>query len=244
MDPLACFQHLIIFSPHYDDAFLSLGGYLGYCHPSKQITVVVVFGRSNHVWGQDVGNELVAYASAVRAHEEATNVQRINASLIVCDHAEALVRGYRRRDGDAGRYPIQVDDALDEACRQAVDADVATIVHRHPAALHLFPLAIGRHVDHALVRGVADCNQLAGSHIAYYEDLPYACREPATGDRVSQMNCILLPVDPAAKVKFIRTYASQGAQKWADEVLRYMSSLRGEPGHSAERLWLPNDATH
>jgi len=238
-DPLTRFQHLVIYSPHFDDAFLSLGGYLGYCYSLKRISVVIIFGRSNRIYKQDVSGGLIEHASAIRAGEEAGNIRRINAELIIFDNEEAVLRGYQRRNDCTGGYPIDVDDRLDAATRETVYAQISAMVRHHRDALHLFPLGIGGHVDHVLVRDVTVGEPALESSIAYYEDLPYAFRSNAKLDFASEMSSLLLPVDIGAKVAFVSSYKSQQATKWIDDILSYMSSIGGLPGSHSERIWLP-----
>lgn len=238
-DPLSHFQHLVIYSPHFDDAFVSLGGYLGYCYRFKRISVVIIFGRSNRIYKQDVSGELIEHASEMRASEEARNIRRINAELIIFSNEEAVLRGYRRRNDGTGGYPIEVDDMLDAATRETVYAQISAMVLHHRDALHLFPLGIGGHVDHVLVRDVTVREPTLESSIAYYEDLPYAFRPNANMDFAFEMSSLLLPVDVGAKVAFVRSYKSQQATKWVDGILSYMSSIGGLPGSHSERIWLP-----
>jgi len=126
------------------------------------------------------------------------------------------------------------------------------------AATFYAPLALGRHVDHQLLRRAV---RLAGLNPAWYEDFPYVGSESAleSGDvrtaacRVAQLvGCrstglrqVLVPFDPDLRAQAMRAYRSQLGAVFGseEEMLEEMTAFlpRGTDGSPAERLWFPED---
>jgi|JFJP01.1.fsa_nt_gi hypothetical protein len=239
-DILADFAHIIVYSPHYDDAFLSLGGYLAYCsnNLNKKITVIILFGKTNNIDNVDVCENKVDYASCIRRAEEEKNIELINGKLIVYDNLEAVLRGHSRRKNCTNSYPNNFSDSIDKYCLETINCQISHIVNNNKYALHLFPLAIGDHVDHTIVNNCSKNEYLKSINIGFYEDLPYACRNYYTDKIFKDLIPVILPVKIEDKLNFIANYKSQNANKWIDEILEYMSLLNINEGEYSERIWL------
>lgn len=105
------------------------------------------------------------------------------------------------------------------------------------------PLAVGRHVDHRIVRRAAEG---CGRDLTYYEDFPYA----EDSERVKaalgcwQWRAELVPLSPEAleaKIAAIARYRSQVSTFWDDKQdlaasVRAFAERTGE-GVTAERYW-------
>lgn len=167
-------MRVLVLSPHYDDAPLSLGqslvdGLLA----RHRVTVGVVFSRSNWtVWFHPTRSRW-PLATAIRRSEETVNAARFRYRLRFGGLEETVLRtgiiaseSFLNADFD----PTAPDAAEALAAVQTV---VDTWAPRFDVLLA--PLGLGDHVDHQLVREAAHRAQEAGRVVAFYEDRPYAC---------------------------------------------------------------------
>jgi LmbE family N-acetylglucosaminyl deacetylase len=235
---------LVVLSPHLDDAVLSCGALMDHARTRMPVTVATLFTEaglppytlSARAYLRQTGaHDAEQLYRARRAEDRAV----LDGAAINCIHTgltEALFRRRARPLLDlfprAGRlmpelchiYPtyrlhisggrISPYDAA--ALRGVLDA----IDHLAPASsgLLLAPLAVGRHVDHVLVRTAAE---LSRKRVAYYSDFPYNMRhlaDPAFVERNA-----LLPMvwarGLAAKPALIRGYRTQsGALFRGDQI--------------------------
>lgn len=162
---------VLVLSPHYDDAPLSLGQSM---HDGElrrhRVTVGVVFGRSNWTRWFHPKRWRWPIASAIRGGEEARNAARFRYRVRVSSLEESILRtgDLRSESFLDGSFVAAESDALDAVSAQlrkwVVDYDVVAA-----------PLGIGDHVDHQLVAEAARRLMDAGTPMAFYEDRPYAC---------------------------------------------------------------------
>lgn len=240
-DPLGEHKQIVIYSPHYDDAYLAMGGYLGCClNMEKRITNVIIFGRSNRIYKQDMPREKWEHASRIRLNEEKRNQEILRAELIVFPNNEALLRGYSRRQNSITRYPIIVNHDIDAVTRRVIAEQISSVLDKNQTALHLFPAAIGDHVDHQLVSPLV--GMLPDLQVAWgvYEDQPYASKLISPID-LAPLQSVVLPVDMDKKELFIHSYRSQDAANWVPKIFLYMKTLSAETGVAAERIWLNSE---
>jgi LmbE family N-acetylglucosaminyl deacetylase len=117
-----------------------------------------------------------ADAMAVRRAEEERYAYLVEASVVFLDLPDAVFRGY---DGDA-----QLLGAVREDDAPAYELVRREIVRLEPQMVY-FPLAVGNHVDHQLVREVGLALLAEGrrwvmpgpsfvGRLSFYEDFPYA----------------------------------------------------------------------
>lgn len=167
-------MRVLIVSPHYDDAPLSLGqsmvdGELA----QHRVTVGVVCSKSNWtIWFHPTRRRW-PLASAIRVTEELWNGLRF---------------GYRVRLGGVEETPLRtgrlenetfLDPSFDASAPESAEAlaPVEAVLRRWAGDhdLVIAPLSLGDHVDHQLCREAARRLMLDGVAVAFYEDRPYAC---------------------------------------------------------------------
>ena len=136
----------IIFSPHIDDAFFSLGGsILKWKSEGEEVVVVDVFSKSNFTFE---GLKEVDEVTQLRKQEELKNIEVSGSKVNFIDFPEALLRGHNLGES----YPQGV-----------IDEDLVYIEKIKEVILEYdcegnelyFPLAVGNHTDHQLVHKVA-----------------------------------------------------------------------------------------
>lgn len=154
----------IIFSPHCDDAVLSLGGaiYNGMLGHGS-IIIKNVFTISNYTI-MGLGNpELV---SQIRHKEETKVMQTLGVNYELWGYHEPLLRlNYASADDIFTSDPL-VDPIYGEIYRRvSKECSVDTIYY--------FPLGIGGHVDHLILHeiGLSLKNK---AKVYFYEDQPYS----------------------------------------------------------------------
>lgn len=245
------YRHLYL-SPHLDDAVYSCGGRIWrQGQLGERVAVVTVFSGA-----PDPDAPLSAYARQLHARwGQAEAVQRRQVedvealSLLAAEpiHWPYLDCIYRRTpDGD---FPYASEDALwgdvhgsDEGMIEELVYRVTSLPLTSGGRLYV-PLGVGGHVDHRIVRRVAEAS---GHLLTYYEDFPYA-RDPqavraalAPGLWEPQ----LVPLSQQAleaKAAAIACYGSQISTFWGsrDDVeatVRAFAKHTGQGG-PAERYW-------
>lgn len=238
IDPLSEYNNLIIYSPHFDDAFLSLGGYLGLSKKfKKNVIIVIIFGLSSYQNKKNYPNEDIILISQKRKMEELQNIEYLSCELKVFNNPCALSRGYKFERNNPIPWPTKF-----------LETDVPTaalvrkMIYRYAKSqanesLHLFPSAIGDHIDHVITNQAGWDLYRTKINIAFYEDLPYAANY-SIDKKIVNLTPIILPVDINDKLKFILNYKTQNTIEWIDEILNYMNSLNSHNGEFHERIWL------
>jgi LmbE family N-acetylglucosaminyl deacetylase len=208
---------IIYLSPHLDDAVLSAGGL---------IRLQSEAGLPVEIWtlmaGRPSGNDLpdfaqvmhqvwgfrdVAHAISTRRREDERAARELGAAAVHFDFLDCI---YRRGRGGEPLYsdvtvPVQPDDAdLHEQVAQAISRRF------QPDDRIVCQLAIGRHVDHVIVRRAAELLHLP---LVYDADMPYVLNYPdELQPAVSGLVGSLEPVSESALgswIGAIECYASQ-----------------------------------
>ncbi|MFN8052086.1 MAG: hypothetical protein U0Q22_11650 [Acidimicrobiales bacterium] len=163
---------VLVVSPHFDDAPLSLGQSLLDGELSgHRVTVGVVYSRSNWTRWFHPTRARWPLATAIRLAEEARNAVRFR---------------YRVRRGGLEEVVLRTGE-LDSSTFLSSDFDAAasselpsvlTVLGKWAPSYDVViaPLGIGDHVDHRLCAEAA--RRIAadtGAAMAFYEDRPYAC---------------------------------------------------------------------
>jgi LmbE family N-acetylglucosaminyl deacetylase len=188
---------VLVVSPHFDDAPLSLGqSLLDGALSTRRVSVAVVFGRTN--WTRWV-------------HPTPGRAPVVGCWRRMEETAAALAFGYRWRASsgvEAILRGVVGDDLLDPA--RTVDGDPSLPplrdwldAQRRPGRLVLVPAAIGGHVDHQLVaRAGADLVAAGAAGIGFYEDRPYASflSPDELAEQVSLLRVPLRPVEVSGPV--------------------------------------------
>ena len=239
----------IYLAPHLDDVALSCGGLVWEQAVAGERVIVVTicagdpppgqlsrFAESLHArWG--IGQE----AAAARRAEDLRACQRLGA---VAQHFSTPDCIYRidPRDGN----PLYTSEAALRGPLHPAEAGLVDGLQRQlsqalpPMASLVCPLAVGGHVDHRLVRIVAEG---LGRTLWYYADAPYVLRAGAELEEASSgMRATDFPVSERgleAWIEAIALHASQISTFWPD-----MQSMREEMSAYCQqvgglRLWQP-----
>lgn len=240
IDPLRKYNNLVIYSPHFDDAFLSLGGYLGLSkYFRKNVVIVIVFGLSNYQSKKvsPIVNEDIILISQKRKMEEMQNINYLSCELKVFNNISALSRGYKIERNNTTPFPTELLE-FDKSTVTSVRKTLYEYAKSQSnESLHLFPLAIGKHIDHVITNQAGWDLYRTETNVAFYEDLPYAANY-SIDKQIVNLTPIMLPADIEDKLKFIRNYKTQNTIEWIDEILNYMNSLNSHNGEFHERIWL------
>jgi len=227
-------SHLIVLSPHLDDAVLSCGALMNYARNETCVTAVTFFTEgsappytySARLYLRQTRNHHADGLFLARQAEDQAVLEGAGISYVHVGLTEIL---FRRRTRPllhqlpwvsslipelSYLYPtyrlhvirggIPPDDV--STIRQICD----TIDHLSAASSTLFlaPLAVGGHKDHMLVRTAAE---LSRKQVAYYSDFPYNLRYSVDLSFV-QRNSLVQTTwshDLAAKLPLIRRYRTQ-----------------------------------
>lgn len=220
----------IIFSPHIDDAFFSLGGsILKLGSAGEEVIVVDVFSKSNFTFD---GLKEVDEVTQLRKQEELKNIEVSGSKVEFIDFPEALLRGHNLGES----YPQSV-----------IDEDLVYIEKIKEVILGFncegnelfFPLAIGNHTDHQLVHKAA-VELIKGIVLkvdyVFYEDLPYA-NSSSLPELVGEFG--LLPfqeqIDINEKLKLCENYTSQRNEEWLKAIKDHAFSPQKQ--EFFERTW-------
>lgn len=240
----------IYLSPHLDDAALSCGGQI-YQQTAAGRSVLIVtimagdppaaapsdFSRALHDRWQ-----LATDAVAHRRAEDVAACRRLGADYLYWDVPDCIYR----LEPATGEALYTSEESLFGAIHPAEYSLVEALAERMaslPAAGRIVgPLAVGRHVDHQLVRAAAEAWR--GAHLYYYEDYPYVQRPGALAAAPDflpeQWPAEVIPLaaaDLQAKYEAITCFQSQlssffdGRADLERQVGGYATAIGGE------RLW-------
>ncbi|MBN1160267.1 MAG: PIG-L family deacetylase [Candidatus Diapherotrites archaeon] len=174
----------IVFSPHLDDAFISLGGaMLAWKEKKEDVGVVYVFSITNWMKGKpDKNPETV---TAIIKDEVSKNLDATGIGAQMLDIPEIMIRSpsTKERHGEKARVDIvaeaEIFDFLEEVIMQIVEQGGGK------DQLY-FPLGIGNHIDHIILRAVAidlvNSGKLDKKNVFFYDDLPFYPEHPTPGD--------------------------------------------------------------
>ncbi len=240
----------IFLSPHLDDVALSCGGL---------VWELVRAGEAVAIWSICAGDpppgpfspladELHARwqtgrdAVAFRREEDARSAAALGAGLRHFAYPDVIYRRYP----DTGEPVITLNEELFTATPEDyLVSELANLLSAEtpPASQVVCPLALGRHVDHLLVRGAAE---RAGLALLYYADYPYILSSPETQAAMEGGAWLRQPAAISedgleAWVTAIIAHHSQISTFWRDD--REMAlSLSNYCGGGGGRLWrLPGD---
>jgi LmbE family N-acetylglucosaminyl deacetylase len=216
----------IFISPHLDDIALSCGGLVQrLVRSGEPVTVVSVCtadapaeqplsAAARHVhWEWQLGEQ--PYAKR-RAEDEAA-CRLLGAHAI---HLNLLDAVYRRDDEGHSLYErdfigIPVNPLDWQRHALSLSAALWSVLKPHQTSLRAYcPMAVGRHVDHAIVRRVIEV-LVPAAQIQYYEDYPYADQPEALEKEIAGLNeahPLQLALDEneiAARIAAIGCYPSQ-----------------------------------
>ena len=185
--------NLVMFSPHYDDFLLGVGGYIlelkeqNLLH-TKKVYILLIFSRSNYQTGSGSANfdtslERIKYATGKRLLEDMDCIDELLGEhqyrYELLGERECFLRGKSFADSEM-EFPHGMYEDFSVADKQIFDR-LKAVVHswasREDTAL-LFPLAIKEHIDHFIAReaGISVARELghqARASFYFQEDKPY-----------------------------------------------------------------------
>lgn len=185
-------KRIVIFSPHYDDVLLMLGGYIHQLENTeraqKQWEIKLIYSRSNYQQGggtanYDTSTARIQYATGIRQIEDVQCIDELlgrhQYKYELLGEDEALVRGFKLPN-DGMEFPHGTFDHFrvqERGIFKRMSDHIATYLQVPDIAL-VFPLAIREHIDHFIVREAAiDALSKAENSTAsvyFQEDKPYA----------------------------------------------------------------------
>lgn len=245
----------VIFSPHNDDAFLSLAGLMLKWRKKESVRVIDLFTRTAYTifTGRQIKDpnnpkegKLIEMITYLRKLEETAAAKTIGVELSFSDYNDAPLRGHYDysliskvlwRIYNRPRKPI-----INEKVEEELAKNIRGIISDHSEDDCYFPLGIGGHVDHMMVaRAAANHYHENGSQpVTFYEDQPYTAYETeedadVIAKTVERLGLGLKPktmsIDWQAKSKLLTLYGSQIKPRHIDHLGAYCANLGGE------RIW-------
>jgi LmbE family N-acetylglucosaminyl deacetylase len=224
---MATHPRVQIVSPHQDDASFSLG---------MVLFSLARLGAAIHIVNCFTASEYAPFlhshtpVPAQRAEEDRRFVSRLGGPVTVTDlgHLDA---------------PLRRGIACDQVCAQDGEEPgelaelVSDLTSLNPGDVVFVPMAIGNHVDHRLARRAA-LRTFSDAAIGFYEDLPYAARDPEVKVEAALPAYVhRLQGGLGIKRDLIDCYDSQIDGAGADLIISY-----AEGYGAGERLWLTDTA--
>jgi LmbE family N-acetylglucosaminyl deacetylase len=220
-------RRVLAFSPHLDDAALSVGALLaGLARRGTEVHVVTLFAGAPqeslspvaHAFHHACRLPHNATAVAVRRHEDLEAMRILGAQA---HHAGLLDALYRRsRDG---RWSCDHDRAMFDtaSAEEGILAAVCDSVERFQELVRpdliITCAAIGGHVDHVLGKtAVTAVAEMTDTRFLLWEDLPYAIGRRLSADIGKPVQMPVSPADWARKREAVARYASQTRMLWPD----------------------------
>jgi hypothetical protein len=247
-------SNIVLFSPHYDDVLLGLGGYilalknLGLL-PYKKFHILLLFSRSNYLAGSGAGNydtslERIKLATGRRLLEdmncldELLGVHTYRYELL--GERECMLRSKVFAEGDMefphGMY--EQFSAEDWQIFTRLQHLVSSWGGNKDTAL-VFPLAIKEHIDHFITReaGINAAKEPGSDFKAqmyFQEDKPYAgIQTPEEAARIEaftrsyRLEARLYPIQPEKIVEMaFKHYLSQVEEVYRHGVLERAEQLQ------------------
>ena len=247
--------HLVVLSPHLDDAVLSCGALMSHARTRIPVTVATLFTEAGvppytlsarSYLRQTGAHDAERLYRARRAEDRAV----LDGAAINCVHAGLTEALFRRRARPRLRWFPRAGRLLPELCHvyptyrlhicagrisqhdaAALRCVLDAIDHLSPtsATLLLAPLAVGGHVDHVLVRTAAE---LSRKRVAYYSDFPYNMRQSADPSFIQRNALVQVTWERglAAKPALIRAYRTQARALFPGDELPVVPEVYLFPG--------------
>jgi LmbE family N-acetylglucosaminyl deacetylase len=229
-------KHLIV-SPHLDDAWFSLGGSLNEWRKRNEAVLIVnVFSIQSWTKYEEVQ---LRDAVSIRKREERLNARRDGVQLKFLDLHEGILRGYPLQ------FPEPVNWKIDLETLDHIVTNIGKVIRAYKPDAIYFPLGIGGHVDHLLVREASavlgSAFRLGDINILFYEDLPYASYDapPASFIEQHRLSPVLQQIDIEHKLVSVRNYKSQIYDETVASIREYAGGMRSDDLRY-ERLWRPD----
>jgi hypothetical protein len=240
---LRCSPRDIYLAPHFDDVAFSIGAFARARGAGRLLTL---FGQSDFSFDPPTGQLSAAAVTALRRAEDVKFAESCGLIREDLGLPEAALRG---------RAPMDAARAADDVpafASSVLDAILNGADGNPPAERPwLFaPMALGGHIDHAIVLYILSQNRAAIEprfRLAFYEDLPYAAHYEYRVEGLARFartfglwgwrrHVLPLGEAQAAKLDLLRIYGSQHVEK-PMEIGRFTPVCRfATPAHEA--LWI------
>lgn len=198
-------KNIIIFSPHIDDAFLSMGGTIHFfAEQQKKIKIINIFSDT-----QFTNISLINDVVKTRIQEENLNLDiiykltgnRIETHFL--DLPDALQRGYSLKS--SMDFPKITDEFNNKnICIKNFLKNFLT-----EDALIYIPLGLGNHIDHIIVRNTIlylSIRKKLHKNIMFFEEQPYAT---FMNTKPNFLEDSYIEIDFDTKKQLIESYKSQ-----------------------------------
>lgn len=232
-------MRILVISPHYDDAPLSLGQSLLDGELSRhRVTVGIVFGRTNWVRYFFPKRRRMPIATAIRLGEEIRNAWRFRFRLRIGRFEEVILRL------DSPESAAFLDPSFDAAAAPEI-AGITELIARWAEHYDvvLVPCGVGDHVDHRLCAEAGVRLARTGTRqVGFYEDRPYACwlGDDAIAAAPARLGLPLEVRDVSGPIAMAKQeliwYPSQFDSSFLDAMAGDIGSARHE------RIWVQRDA--
>jgi hypothetical protein len=247
-------SRIVIFSPHYDDVLLGLGGYILALRnrgllASKQFHILLLFSRSNYLAGSGAGNydtslERIKLATGKRLLEDMNCLDELLGAHAyryeLLGERECMLRSKVFENGNMefphGMY--EQFSAEDWQIFSRLQQLVSSWGGNEDTAL-VFPLAIKEHIDHFITReaSITAAKELGAgfkAQIYFQEDKPYAgIQTPEEAVRIETfirtngLEARLYPIQPEKIVEMaFKHYISQVEDVYREGVLGRAEQLK------------------
>ncbi|HEX6290420.1 MAG TPA: PIG-L family deacetylase [Herpetosiphonaceae bacterium] len=247
------YEHVYI-APHLDDAVLSCGGRIALQVDGGQPVLVVTICAGRPAASAELSPFAQYLHSAWALGDDPVGLRREEdrralASLGCAGlHLGELDAPYRVADYGA-RDAVFGTPVTGDPLAEALEPILTQLHAQQPQARLYMPLGVGQHVDHQLVCAAGLMLHEQGADVVWYEDAPYAARQPhALTERLAALSEQFVPeaiaIDAALERKLaaIRAYRSQLAELFGavgmEQVMTAYAATVGDGQHRfGERIW-------
>jgi len=242
-----------VVSPHYDDLAFSLGGTItSFSRYNMEIDDLIVFSRTTYTKdnpGHSGGSKIEKNVSTQRLLEEKnmTNLLK-NIKISTMGLTDSPTRGVKNIVSLENEEKHQSLPDLEKILLPILKSKI------EQGEQLFFPLAICGHIDHILVRHLAE--KLLSTNISFksypqiifYEDLPYAVLatkkdQEQTDKIIKKLNLepLLVPINYKYKLKLIKSYPSQITILTAYLIISWSHNLKRiyQNNNCLERIYIP-----
>jgi LmbE family N-acetylglucosaminyl deacetylase len=209
-------QKIVVFSPHLDDAILSMGVLLYYASKKKkEVTVVSIFTE-----GSDLISPLTTkllqngtYPDAghyfqVRRDEDMKGLKVLGVKRI--EHLGYVDAGWRTAESGEALYTTTLGVKRQEDSHLVEELSLTLKQFQTDGALMFAPLGRGRHIDHIITR---EACMGAFSTLRYYVDFPYSDRFPDEEEFITAHNLTT------------EQWQGEGYKEKAEAIMEYTSQM-------------------
>lgn len=252
---------ILIVSPHMDDAFLSLAGTILTQRGRDTIHIHDLIGDDPwctlHERFWPTRSKLVD----LRQKEEQFCAWLCDCRIKFSSHPSSPQRGHKIWNGP-------LNPTLDDLVKQHILDEIDDLLTKTKWELVMWPLGVGGHVDHRLIRMLAqqfvEMGHPCAAKFVFYEDLPYASflfhwqTWPPT-ELLTNLVPKYIPISQSLGMKrhLLDVYRSQLVPSEPEAIIRYASPTsmvagmshidqqhfhrHWQLGAAYERIWLPVD---